>query len=436
MRPRGSTTVLAALVAAAALLAACKPGASAGSSPTGGGGTATANGWAVNTSACPPGATTPVASGQDIKLGSVAALSGPAAPSAAYSQGMKLYFDKLNAEQGGVDGHKITLDTKDDQYDPAKTVPQVTSLIDQDEVLAVVAEVGTPNSLAARALLERSCTPQLFVISGDSRFGDPANHAWTTGGYTLYTLETRAWAQYIAQQHPGASVASLVLDNDAGAAYSASFANAAKEFGLKIVTAQKAATTATNIDGQITAILAATPDFVVAEPPTAVCGQLIGGLKQGGFRGGLLGVSYCAAPTVLAGAGDAANGYLWVTGFRDSTDPGNAGNPDVTEFGAAVRKYGNGLKVSSLTIDGYRLGKLTADTVKAAAQRPGGLTRANLMNAAWNLNTTLFDAYCGTAKTNGPADPFVDECVAVLQHTSGGTEEVTTIDEEGKGATG
>ena len=392
--------------------------------------------FAVNSSACPADAATPLAPGAPLEVGTVAPLSGPASATAGYSQGMKLYFDKLDAEQGGVEGHPLRLIAKDDQYDPTKTVPQVTSLVSQEKVFALLGQAGTANVAASEPLVERYCVPDLWAISGDTKFGDPGPHSWVTGGYTLYSVEATAWARYIAGQKPGATVAFLQVDNDAGATYSKFFTTAARKAGLNIVVTQKFAPTATNVDSQISAMLAEQPDYVVGAVLTSICGSFQNLLAQGGFRGGVLAPGYCGSKALLTAAGDAANGMVYGTAYRDPTNPANAGNADVQQFLSDVQKYGGGLVPSPFTIDGYRLARLFTDTVKRAAAMPGGLTRVNLMNAAWNLDTTLFDSYCGTAKTNGARDPFVDECVGLLRYdTTSGAKQVGSFDAEGQGRT-
>ena len=68
---------------------------------------------------------------------------------------MKVYFDKINEEEGGVDGHPIELVVKDDAYDPAKSAPAVQEAIEGDQVFASVFQIGTPNVAGTWDLLRR-----------------------------------------------------------------------------------------------------------------------------------------------------------------------------------------------------------------------------------------------------------------------------------------
>ena len=98
----------------------------------------------VPTDNCPPDATEPLADGEPIKIAFVGPQTGPLAAFGVIGQGMKIYFDKINEDQGGVDGHQLELVTKDDAYDPAQSAPAVQEAIEGDQVFASVFQVGTP----------------------------------------------------------------------------------------------------------------------------------------------------------------------------------------------------------------------------------------------------------------------------------------------------
>jgi hypothetical protein len=82
------------------------------------------------------------------------------------------------------------------------------------------------------------------------------------------------------------------------------------------------------------------------------------------------------------------------------------------QFKADWAKYGNPAVPAALlsyVLLGYRGAVRVADNLKAAEQLAGGLTPANVMNAAWHMNTKGFATYGGTLKTDGPSDPYAVE---------------------------
>src|ERR1700676_1873101 len=83
-------------------------------------------------------------SSDTILFGQAAALEGP---SSALGQGMRqgilAAFAQINAK-GGVHGRKLDLVSRDDGYDPDRSVDQTIRLIEQDKVFALIGAVGTP----------------------------------------------------------------------------------------------------------------------------------------------------------------------------------------------------------------------------------------------------------------------------------------------------
>ena len=154
---------------------------------------------------CPPDATEPLADGEPIKLAFVGPQTGPLASFGVIGKGMKVYFDKINEEEGGVDGHPIELVVKDDAYDPAKSAPAVQEAIEGDQVFASVFQVGTPNVGGTRQLHADACVPQALVGTGFPDWGDPANYPWTLGGIPSYAVESSVWTEFIKEKFPDAT---------------------------------------------------------------------------------------------------------------------------------------------------------------------------------------------------------------------------------------
>ena len=128
----------------------------------------------VPTDNCPPEATEPLADGEPIKIGFIGPQTGPLAAFGVIGQGMKIYFDKINEEEGGVDGHPIELVVKDDAYDPAKSAPAVQEALEGDQIFASVFQVGTPNVAGTRQLLRRRVRAPGAGRHGLPELGRPA----------------------------------------------------------------------------------------------------------------------------------------------------------------------------------------------------------------------------------------------------------------------
>src|SRR5512137_1145238 len=103
------------------------------------------------------------ASKTEIKLGNTVPYSGPASFYGVVGQATVAYFAKVN-DEGGINGRKVTVISLDDALQPPKTVEQVRKLVEQDEVDAIVNQVGTATASSVRKYLNDHKVPQLFVM--------------------------------------------------------------------------------------------------------------------------------------------------------------------------------------------------------------------------------------------------------------------------------
>src|SRR5215212_5159120 len=95
------------------------------------------------------------ASAGDIPVGVYAALSGGEASfGQATVQGVKLAADEINAS-GGVLGRKIKLVIEDDQGKAEEAASVVTKLITSNDVIAIIGENSSNQSLAAAPICQR-----------------------------------------------------------------------------------------------------------------------------------------------------------------------------------------------------------------------------------------------------------------------------------------
>jgi len=101
-----------------------------------------------------------------IKIGTVAVQSGALSfIGAPYVAGMESYFKTIN-EDGGVNGRKIELIKKDDEFKPDKSVQAVESLIFDEEVFAIVGHLGTPGVVASQEIVKEEGIPSVYFGSG------------------------------------------------------------------------------------------------------------------------------------------------------------------------------------------------------------------------------------------------------------------------------
>jgi ABC-type branched-subunit amino acid transport system substrate-binding protein len=170
-----------------------------------------------------------------IKLGITVPLTGIASPGYNKIPGaMKAYFDYVNAN-GGVNGRKITLVIKDDQYIPTTAVAKANELILKDKVFALVGTLGTASTkaISASTQLAKRGIPSLFVNTGFSGFADKKAYPTTFSILPSYQMEAKIMGKFLKEKYADKKLALIYQDDDFGRDALAGF----KQAGITFTTA-------------------------------------------------------------------------------------------------------------------------------------------------------------------------------------------------------
>src|SRR5260370_5945475 len=136
----------------------------------------------------PARAETPGVTSAEVKVGATFPFSGPASPLSNTGKGLIAYINSIN-DRGCINGRKINLITYDDAYSPPKTVEQTRKLIESDEVAFLFGPLGTPGISATIKYVNAKTVPDLFVVSGATRFTNFIEYPITTTGLPSDTTE-------------------------------------------------------------------------------------------------------------------------------------------------------------------------------------------------------------------------------------------------------
>ncbi len=193
--------------------------------------------FVVDTENCddPDAATAPIEGA--LKIGTSIPLSGgPAVLFAPFGDGQQAYIDWYNDTNGGLDGQPVEVVITDDQYSPDLTKANVDGLIFDDEVDILSGIIGSGNNLAIQADMNALCVPQLWASTGADDWGNIDEYPWTTGLLVPYAIESRVWADFIADEvGDGATAALFYVNNEFGQSYADNFAEIAAENGIDII---------------------------------------------------------------------------------------------------------------------------------------------------------------------------------------------------------
>jgi branched-chain amino acid transport system substrate-binding protein len=369
------------------------------------------SGFTVDLSKCAGGSwnNTEGLTDTELKFGHTISLSGTTADYGNATKTAKLMFDYYSEKGLFKDSNgktrKVNYIVKDDGYDAARTIPLVDELIDSEKVFAMWS-LGTPPILRTYDKLNQRCIPSVFMQSGHPAFGDPVNHPWTIGAPQVsYSTESVLWGAWVEDKmkelgKDKVKVAALVMNNDFGKIYDASFKSYIADSNLKgkvTYVTQTVEPQAPSITDPMTTLAAEKPDFFIAMVAAQMCTQAVVAAAENGMKEA---VKYKMQPATCSGSayvnkekvggdGKASEGWWLVNpGFKDLNDPAQFSDPFVAWSRDLMAKANIDPKLSSSFSTGIFYAWPLMQVWAIAGQLQGGLTRANVILAARSLDMT------------------------------------------------
>ena len=335
-----------------------------------------------------------------ITLGQSTALSGPLGDlGQEVLKGSKAYFDALNA-RGGINGRKIVLISKDDAYDPKKTVENVEAFIAGGETFALFGTFGTPNNEALIPVALKAGMPVLMPYTGAPSIRKPE----LVGVFNLrasYADEAEKLIQHLTTI--GFKKIGIAYQNNSFGKEVLSAATAALEQRqLKPVAAVSVENNASDAAAAATKLLAAQPDALVlglAGKPTI---EVIKNVNQS--RKGL----QMYALSVLATAGNLkalGNDGSGVAISQVVPFPSNTVMPLVRDYQQAMKAAGVN-EFSHLSLEGYLNARVVAEGIRRAGRN---LSRESLITSLQSINRMdMGGMEIGFGKGASSASKFVE----------------------------
>jgi branched-chain amino acid transport system substrate-binding protein len=342
-------------------------------------------------------------SNDEVRVGQTLPYSGPLSAFGAIGQVQAAYFAKVNAD-GGVNGRKIKFISLDDAYSPPKTVEQTRKLVEQEEVQLMFGSLGTATNNAVHRYLNDKKVPQLFVLSGATKWADPKNFPWTMPGMAAYESEGAVYGKYVLQTKPDAKIAILAQNDDFGHDYVAGFRRAlgAKAATMIVSEAGYEITTPT-INSQLATLKASGANVVFSVTLGKFTSQVIVGLAALNWKPDLVFVPTSSSSiSFLAPAGlENAVGLVSSSNQKDVNDVQWADDAAVKEFYAFMKQYmpAADLKNSNYSA-GYLYARLLESVLKACND---DFSPENIMRQATSLHEVPLPLLLpGMTVTTGP----------------------------------
>lgn len=304
----------------------------------------------------------------EIRIGQTLPYSGPLSGFGAIGRVQEAFFSKVNAE-GGINGRKVKFMSLDDAYAPPKTVEHTRKLVEQDEVAVMFGSLGTATNNSVHRYLNAKKVPQLFVLSGATKWADPKGFPYTMPGMAAYETEGVVYAKHILQTKPNAKIAILSQNDDFGRDYVAGFKRALGPKAAPMIIAEaNYETSAPTISSQLAMLKGSGADVLYGVTLGKFTSQMIKGMAEIGWKPDATYVPTSASSiTFLEPAGlENAIGLVTSSYQKDVFDEQWANDQDVKDFYAFMKQYMPGIDTrNSNYAAGYMYANLMLAVLKA-----------------------------------------------------------------------
>ena len=339
-------------------------------------------------------------SNDKIVLGQSVALTGPAAQLGIQMRnGLKAYFDEVNAK-GGVNGRKIELITLDDGYEPAKTVPNTKELIEKHRVFALIGYVGTPTSVPAIPVFTEAKVPFIGPFTGAEALRQPFNRYIFHVRASYYDETDKIVEQVLSTG--GKNIAVFYQDDAYGQAGLKGTQIAMEKRGQKIAALGTVERNTVKVEDAVKKINAAQPDAVVMISAYTSCAEFIKQMKKAGSTAQFYNVSFVGSVSLANALGQDGPGVgiSQVVPF-----PWAASVPVVKEYQSLSAKDGN-KDYNFGAMEGF----LVAKTFVEGLRRTGkDVTRERFIDAMEKMqDVDLGGFFVGFSPKSHAGSKFVD----------------------------
>ncbi|MEO1348241.1 MAG: ABC transporter substrate-binding protein [Cyanobacteria bacterium J06635_15] len=194
------------------------------------------------------------ATGEPIKLGLVAAITGGSALSGeAITRGLTVAIDEVNQAGGVMGGRPLELVIRDDESTPAKGVAAARELIERENVAIVFGGIDSPVSLAMLPVFHELQVPYMGVwaaATGITRNDNDPNFAFRVSAND--NIVDRFLMKHVSETYDTQNVGLVLINNPWGESNQKGFTEWAPEYGLEIVGIEKFNDGDTDMSAQLT----------------------------------------------------------------------------------------------------------------------------------------------------------------------------------------
>jgi branched-chain amino acid transport system substrate-binding protein len=306
-------------------------------------------------------------SGKTIQLGAILSITGAGGVYGPQSRdGMMLAVDQINSS-GGVSGAQINLTVEDDTSDKPTSAAKAQTLIQQNNVLALLGPTLSNSAVGVHPLAESLKVPILAVSTTGIHIVPDCNFPATAPCQYVFrdslgeeTAIPDNIKSYAADMHPKTGVLLVAQDDKFSSDGGTIVQSTVGQYGIQLLKVIKFNKAEADLSPYVTQAVQLKPDVIFITSLGPIPAKIMTGARNLGWQGQFLGGNGFNTAVVSAQAGAAGKGArsasAWYIG---NTFPSNA------DFVSAYKaKYSK--DPDQFSAQGYAAIKIIADAAKRA----------------------------------------------------------------------
>jgi len=309
-----------------------------------------------------------------ILFGQAAVLEGPSsALGQRLRQGIVAAFTEIN-DKGGVHGRKLQLISRDDGYDPDRSVAQTLQLIENDKVFALIGAVGTPTAMATIPITSARNVPFIGPFSG-AEFLRDLELPNVVNIRASYGAEAEAWIKHLTEDRHFTRIGIFYQDDSFGRDGLLGVKRALAKRGLELAAEGTFERNTRAVASAWRMIKRAEPEAIVMVGTYGPCAEFIKLAHRSGAYPTFVNISFVGANALATELGPEGEGVIvsQVVPF-----PWDRSLKLVADYQAAQKAFDPTLTPDFVSLEGYLSGRIAAAALEKAGPQP---TRASLLRA-------------------------------------------------------
>lgn len=307
--------------------------------------------------------------------------------------GILAAFQEVN-RAGGVNGRRLELISYNDGYEPEKAIANTHRLIDEDEVFALIGEVGTPTSKAVQPIATDQDVPFIGPFTG-AAFLRQASLRNVINVRASYDQETEAWIEHLTRDLGLSRIAILYQDDSFGRAGLGGVRRAMEKRQMELVAEGTYKRNTTAVKRALLTIRKAKPEAVVIVGAYGPSAAFIKLARQIGMDPVFVNISFVGSKALseeLAAAGEG------VVVTQVVPLPEDTSIALVARYQEALEAMDPDADPGFVSLEGYMVGRLLVEALELMGEP---VTRARLLSTIREAGS--FDLG-GITLTYGPED--------------------------------